>query len=115
MKKKTSPSLKQLEAQFERRRQQLAQIGYLTQGTVFRRKSGQQGSLYCWTRKLEGKTVTVALSAEQFLPFKEAVANHRRLQKILQQMQQISRQILFASVPGVTRRKRLSKKVLGLN
>jgi hypothetical protein len=32
----------------------------------------------------------------------------------VEEMQTLSRQILFETVPGVTRRKRLGKKVLGL-
>ena len=36
------------------------------------------------------------------------------LQQILRQMQRLSREELFDSVPGPQRRKKLSKKVLGL-
>jgi len=37
------------------------------------------------------------------------------LERTVAQMQLLSRQFLFENVPGVVRRKRLSKKVLGLN
>jgi virulence-associated protein VapD len=93
---------------------QLARLGYLSQGSVFERGPGQQGSRYVWTRKVRAKTVTVALSQEQYHWLKQAVANQRELERIVQQMQTLSRQILFENVPGVLRRKRLSKKVLGL-
>jgi|SRR5581483_2525568 len=95
--------------------QRLAQIGFVSQGSVFERKEGQQGSPYVWTRKVSGKTVTVALSKDQYHWLRQAVANQRELDKIVSQMQKISRQVLFESMPGVPRRKRLSKKVLGLN
>ena len=78
------------------------------------RASGQQGSRYVWTRKVQAKTVTVALSEEQYHWLRQAVANQRKLDNIVAQLQILSRQILFQTVPGVVRRKRLSKKVLGL-
>ena len=93
---------------------QLARLGYVSQGSVFERAPGQQGSRYVWTRKVQAKTVTVALSQEQYQWLKQAVANQRNLERIVAQMQTLSRQILFENVPGVLRRKRLSKKVLGL-
>ena len=93
---------------------QLARLGYVSQGSVFERAPGQQGSRYVWTRKVRAKTVTVALSREQYLWLKQAVANQRNLERIVEQMQKLSRQILFVNVPGVIRRKRLTKKVLGL-
>lgn len=93
---------------------QLAHLGYLSQGSVFKRAPDQQGSRYVWTRKVKAKTVTVALSEEQFQWLSKAVANQRQLERIIGQLQTLSRQILFETVPGVTRRKRLGKKVLGL-
>ncbi len=94
--------------------QQLAQTGYLSQGSVFERAPGQQGSRYVWTRKVRAKTVTVALSQEQYRWLCRAVANQRKLNRTVKQMQRLSRQMLFENVPGVARRKRLGKKVLGL-
>ena len=93
---------------------QLAQVGYVSQGSVFERGPGQQGSRYVWTRKVRAKTVTVALSQEQYQWLKQAVANQRELERIVAKMQTLSRQTLFENVPGVVRRKRLTKKVLGL-
>jgi hypothetical protein len=75
---------------------------------------GQQGSRYFWTRKVRAKTVTVALSQEQYLWLKQAVANQRNLERIVEQMQIFSRRILFENVLGVVRRQHLTKKVLGL-
>ena len=100
--------------QYHQLQRQLAQLGYVSQGSVFERGPGQQGSRYVWTRKLKAKTVTVALSSEQYAWLRQAVANQRQLEKIMRQMQTLSRQTLFETVPGVVRRKRLGKKVLGL-
>ena len=51
---------------------QLAHIGYLGQGSVFERTPGQQGSPYVWTRKVHAKTITVALSREQYQWLRQA-------------------------------------------
>ncbi len=108
---KTGASLPPPYRQLQR---QLARLGYVSQGSVFERAPGQQGSRYVWTRKVRAKTVTVALSQEQYHWLRQAVANQRELERIVEQMQTFSRHILFENVPGVLRRKRLSKKVLGL-
>jgi virulence-associated protein VapD len=86
----------------------------LSQGSVFERTPGQQGSRYVWTRKVRAKTVTVALSQEQYQWLAQAVLNQRQLERIVARMQTLSRQVLFETVPGVVRRKRLGKRVLGL-
>ena len=95
-------------------KRQLTRVGFLSQGSVFRRAPGQQGSRYVWTRKVKAKTVTVALSEQQFRWLRQAVDNQRRLEKIVARMQTLSRQVLFETLPGVPRRKTLSKRVLGL-
>jgi len=109
-----SRSHPQPSADYRRLQRRLGQIGYLSQGSVFERTPLQQGSRYVWTRKVQAKTVTVALSKEQYQWLRQAVANQRQLDRIVRQMQKLSRQVLFDNVPGVVRRKRLSKKVLGL-
>jgi hypothetical protein len=103
-----------LPPRYQRLRRQLSQIGFVTQGSVFERKLGQQGSRYVWTRKLKAKTVTVALSKEQYQALKKAAQNQRQLDTTVAAMQKLSREILFGNIVGVTRRKRLNKKVLGL-
>ncbi len=100
-------------AGYRQLQRQLGQLGFLCKGSVFERNPSQQGSRYVWTRKVKAKTVTVALSEEQFQWLRQAVANQRRLEKIVRQMQMLSLQTLFSAVPGVIRRKRLSRKVLG--
>jgi hypothetical protein len=100
--------------QYDRLRAQLAGIGWISEGYVQDRGPGAGGACYPWTRKVKGKTVCVALSKEQYEWLKQAIANWRALQKILREMQRLSRQELFDSVSGPRRRKKLSKKVLGL-
>jgi hypothetical protein len=100
--------------EYARLRAQLADIGWISEGYVQDRGPGAGGPCYPWTRKVKGKTVCVALSKEQYDWLKQAIANWRRVQQILRQMQRLSRAELFASVPGPKRRTKLSKRVLGL-
>jgi len=93
---------------------QLARIGWISEGYVQDRGPGAGGACYPWTRKVKGKTVCVALSKEQYEWLKQAIANWRTVQNTLRQMQRLSREELFASLPGPKRRKKLSKTVLGL-
>ena len=112
----TPESLAALRAEYRRLRRSLARIGYISQGSVQQRSVAASGrSGYQWTRKVAQKTVSVALSQEQFEAMKEAVTNERNLWKTIQEMERVSLRIIFASVSDTRRRKRLSKKVLGLN
>ncbi len=100
--------------QYARLQAQLAQTDWISEGYVQERGPGAGGGCYPWTRKVKGKTVCVALSKEQYEWLKVAIANWRAVQATLRQMQRLSRQELFESLPNPKRRKRLSKKVLGL-
>ena len=102
------------EAGYARLQAQLGQAGWISEGYVQDRGPGAGGPCYQWTRKVKGKTVSVALSREQYEWLKEAITNWRRVKKILKEMQRLSRQVLFETVPNPKRRKRLGKKVLGL-
>jgi hypothetical protein len=53
-------------------------------------------------------------SKEQYEWLQTAICQWRELKATLKKMQRLSRQILFETVPGPIRRKRLAKKVLGL-
>lgn len=107
-------TLAQYQAHYARLRQQLANLGWISQGYVQNRGPGAGGPCYQWTRKVKGKTVSVALSKEQFEWLEAAIKQWRQVQAILREMQQLSRHVLFDTVPHPPRRKKLSKKVLGL-
>ena len=92
----------------------LAPPGWISEGYVQDRGPGAGGPCYQWTRKLKGKTVSVALSQAQYQWLAAAIANWRTVQDTLKQMQRLSRAVLFSTIPGTARRKRLSKRVLGL-
>jgi hypothetical protein len=91
-----------------------AEPGWISEGYVQDRGPGAGGPCYQWTRKVKGKTISVALSKEQYEWLAAAITNWRTVQALLKEMQRLSRQGLFTTVPGTQRRKRLSKRVLGL-
>ncbi|HWH70049.1 MAG TPA: DUF6788 family protein [Candidatus Sulfotelmatobacter sp.] len=100
---------------YRRLQAQLGQIGWVALGSLLERsKPGQGGPRYQWSRRVEGKTVTVALSAEQFAWLQQAVANQRQAWDILEQMQQLTLEHMWKNLPGPVRRKPLNKKTLGL-
>lgn len=101
-------------AAYARRRARLGQVGWISEGYVQDRGPGVGGPCYQWTRKVKGKTVSVALSQEQYEGLRAAIANWRVVQATLREMQRLSRQLLFATLPHPPRRKRLGKKTLGL-
>jgi hypothetical protein len=101
---------------YRRLQHRLAQIGWVALGTVLERTlPGQGGPRYQWSRRVEGKTVTVALSAQQFAWLKTAIANQRKAWQILSRMQQHSLAYMWKHLPSTSRHKSLSKKTLGLN
>ena len=102
------------ESRYADLRQRLAQAGWISEGYAQDRGPGAGGPCYQWTRKVKGKTVSVALSQEQYQWLKEAIENWKKLQETLKEMQLLSRQVLFETLPNPKRRKRLGKKVLGL-
>lgn len=107
-------SLSAAETRYSQMRRQLAQTGWISQGYVQNRGPGAGGPCYQWTRKVRAKTVSVALSKEQYQWLKAAIDNWRTLQAALKEMQKLSRQVLFTTVPNPSRRKRLGKRTLGL-
>ena len=101
---------------YQRLARGLARTGLLLQGTITElrlrrpdpRRPGKQktyGPYYQWTWKEQGKTVTRRLTPRQAKLFQQAIANHRRLEQLLQEMRQLSRQIFEASTEGVKTRK----------
>ncbi len=106
--------LASLQTEYARRRARLARLGWISQGYVQNRGPGAGGPCFQWTRKVKGKTVSVALSEEQYQALQTAIMNWKEAQVILRQMQTLSRAVIFGTLPHPPRRKRLGKKVLGL-
>ena len=95
-------------------RREMAKVGFLSHGYVQDRGPGAGGPCYQWTRKVKAKTVSVALSREQFEAMREAIANWKALKAKLARMEELSRLIIFGTTPDTRRDKRLTKATLGL-
>jgi hypothetical protein len=113
MTRQSETKLAQWQARYAQLRARLGQSGWISEGYVQNRGPGAGGPCYQWTRKVRGKTVSVALSKQQYEWLAQAIAQWRQLQATLKEMQRLSRQVLFETVPHPPRRKRLGKRVLG--
>lgn len=109
-------STPQLPPEYRRLRDKLSRIGWIALGSLVERdKPGQGGPRYQWSRRVGAKTVTVALSAEQFGWLKQAIGNQREVWDILMELQRLTAEHALQNLPSPPRRKRFSKKRLGLN
>src|SRR5258706_15291476 len=104
-------STPELPLSYKRLRAKLSNVSWIALGSlVERNKPGQGGPRYQWSRRVGAKTVTVALSAEQFDWLKQAIGNQREVWDILMELQQITAHYALENIPGPPRRKRLSNK-----
>ncbi len=105
-----------LPAQYRQLRHRLSQVGWLALGSLVERtRPGQGGPRFQWSRRVGNKTVTIALSQEQFAWLKTAITNQREVWEILMEMQKLTAQHVIENLPNPTRRKRLNRRNLGLN
>lgn len=110
-KKKTAPQV--LTERYAQMRTRLSHAGWISEGYAQDRGPGAGGPCYQWTRKVKGKTVSVALSRDQYIWLSSAINEWREIQAALKEMKLLSRKFMFDTIPGPARRKRLSKKTLG--
>ncbi len=109
-------STSELPLPYQRLREKLSKIGWIALGSlVERNKPGQGGPRYQWSRRVGSKTITVALSAQQFDWLKQAISNQREVWDILMQLQQLTAEHALQNLPGPPRRKQMNKKRLGPN
>lgn len=81
----------------------LAKIRWVCQGSLIKQyqlkhrasQARRYGPYLIWTRKVNDKTVTVALSEPQAQLVAEAIANRRRLEKTLAKMQRLTVQTIL--------------------
>ena len=109
--KSTAP----MERRYARLTARLSKLGFVLQGTITERtlvradphapgKEKIYGPYYQWTFKRTGKTVTVNLTAAQAKTYGRAIENHRKMEKILEEMRMLSLEILDAKTQGVRKR-----------
>jgi hypothetical protein len=101
-----SPAGLKLAERYSTLKDELATLGWITNGSVTPNHPGY----WRWTRKVNGKTVAVALSAGQADLFQEAIASHRKLESILQEMRAISQEVLMKSAAGTVKKPRPEKR-----
>ena len=95
-------------------RKELGNIGLVSHGYVQDRGPGAGGPCYQWTRKVKAKTVSVALSKEQFAAMSDAIANWKMLKAKLARLEELSRLVIFRTTTDTRRSRRPTKATLGL-
>jgi hypothetical protein len=98
----SAAAVRRIEQRYEQLKNELLELGWISQGSLMR----QLPNAWRWTYKVKTKTVTVALYKEQAELYQKAITNHRKLEKLLRQMRELSQQVLLGSAPGVRKRAR---------
>ena len=111
-----TPDLGKLRGRHRRLARKLSRLGPILVGTITPRtlllpdpdlpgRKRAYGPYYQWTFKQKGKTVTVTLTERQAAIYQKAIDRHRALEAALQEMRNISLQILESTTQGVIKRK----------
>ena len=112
-----TPTLATLQAELDRLKDQIAQVGFVCPGSVVRRympcgKPGCRcqanppqlhGPYWQYSHKVDGKTITRRLTPDQAQLYQQWIANRRRIDQLLAQMEQVSAQaaeILLRDAPS---------------
>lgn len=99
---------------FNNQMDELLPEGYVLQGSVVKRylqrpargAAKAYGPYYLWTRKINNKTITYALTAAQAKIIQDAIRRNRLLQQRVAKLCALSEQIILAITPCVAKRKR---------
>lgn len=109
-------------ASYERRYRQLAEelagIGLISSGSVTRRYTRcatpncrchgdppqPHGPYYQWTTKVNGKTVTRRLTADEAHTYQEWIDNDRRMRRLITQMRQVAAKATEIKLAATTSR-----------
>ena len=117
-----SPRLKALQRRQRELARQILDLGFIQPGSVVLRHTACRtpgchcqadppqlhGPYWQWTRYATGRTLTRRLTARQAALYQEWIANHRRLRRIIAQMEKTSEQaaeLLLAGADPQTSRK----------
>lgn len=112
----TRLSQKKLLLQYQKLKKSLLSLGLIQQGTIIPRiipkiiskknkKPRPYGPYFQWTRKINGKTVTVNLTSSQAKCYGNAIEEYKKLKRILEEMMSLSQTILDSTTKSVIRRK----------
>jgi len=100
---------------FNKQMDELRPEGYVLQGSVVKRylqrpapgASKPYGPYYLWTRKINNKTVTHALTADRAETIQAAIRRNRQWEQRIARLRALSEQIILAITPCVAKRKRV--------
>lgn len=115
----TDTQLAGLHARYRDLKDHIHALGFIAPGSVIERYTAcanpgcrcnadppaRHGPYYQYTRKLAGKTLTRRLNPEQAQTYREWITNRRRLDNLLAEMDQLSRQaaeLLVTAPPNPT-------------
>jgi hypothetical protein len=103
----TTTELAALLRRYQASRKQLLEVGLIASGSLIQRYTvcastgchchhdppKRHGPYWQYTRKIDGKTVTARLTSEQAERYREWIDNRRKLDQIIAEMDQLSRQV----------------------
>ncbi len=89
--------------QYHRLQKQLRHLPLLAQGNVFAiappEGAPRATTHYTWTRKIKAKTVTEALSKEQFDALREAIEANKQVDATLRHMRDLAQTAILRTLP----------------
>jgi len=99
--------LRDLKAAYRALERAVRRHPWLVQGSVnlVAPKSPGGCVTYTWTRKVRAKTVTVALSRQQAVAFRQAINVNREVEGALIRLREMSQSALLTDLPSVTKRR----------
>lgn len=87
----TPQKIRQLETRYRALAAQVGSFKALSQGSVM----PQPPRAWRWTRKVNGKTVSLGLTPGKAEKMRQAIANHRALEKIINEMREITQKLIL--------------------
>ena len=89
--------------EYEQLQKRLRHLPLLAQGNVFAiappEDAPRASTHYKWTRKVKAKTVTEALSKEQFEALNEAIEANKQVEETLRRMRDLAQNAILRTLP----------------
>ena len=106
----TPRQTRQLEARYRALVSRIGSFEALSQGSVMPQPPGA----WRWTRKVDGKTVSLGLTPGKAEKMKRAIANQRALDKIIDEMREITQKLILETpeTTPISRRRNHPKTAL---
>jgi len=89
----TQPEIRRLETRYRTLVAQIASLESISQGSVM----PHPPRAWRWTRKVDGKTVSRGLTPARAEKMKQAIANQRTLDQIIDEMREITQKLIMLS------------------